>query len=580
MSFTGHCDKIDGKKADKLMGDSKLTFGTDIDGGNATRPAAGGPREPQPPAQPPAQPAAPSGRPAASDAQELYRPGDIVDGYEIRAKLGEGGMGVVFLAYLRGRDSLVALKTFREAFLASAVAREAFRKEALLWVGLEDHACILAARWVAKLYGRLFVVMDYVAPDGLGRVTLQDHLVRPGTALPLEQTLRWAAQFCYGMEHAAAHGVNCHRDIKPQNILITAEGTMKISDFGLAAAAEAAWGETQPLLSGPHGGRLGCSLLATGGRRVCGTPGYIAPEVYERRPADVRSDIYSFGAVLWQMAAGSQFSPFHAPEVAYRGDDTRYLQEYQESVYQRQRAGRVPSVAGPLNEVIAQCLAYDRARRWEDFGDLRREVAVLYQRLVGYPMPVPELPEKTAEFWLRKGMSLHTLGRVEEAIDCCDEALQIEPWYIAWTSKGTLLGFLGRHEEALRCYDEALRIVPRYAVAWSAKGCSLSNLGRHEEALRCHEEALRIDPRDTAALGDKGISLEHLGRPEEALGCFAEALRIDPQFYLVWYHKAVAEELLGRRADAAQSYRTFIEVAPPRYAALVASAHRRLQELQ
>lgn len=135
--------------------------------------------------------------------------------------------------------------------LADATAREAFKKEALLWVNLEEHPFILAARWVTEVSGRLFVAMDYVAPDAYGRVNLVDHLARAGGPIDSGQMLKWAVQFCLGMEHAQARGIKCHRDIKSANILVTQDGTLKISDFGLASAAEVAWQVT-----GSRGGSM------------------------------------------------------------------------------------------------------------------------------------------------------------------------------------------------------------------------------------------------------------------------------------------------------------------------------------
>src|SRR5208337_2864432 len=154
----------------------------------------------------------------------------------------------------------------------------------------------------------------YVAADSEGRVNLEDHLAKANGPLNKNQVLKWAIQFCVGMEYARAHGIGCHRDIKPGNILITRDGTLKISDFGLATGAEAAWrGMTDghgSLMMGGRNGMGGFSLMQANGNVRCGTPGYIPPEVYRFEPADVRSDIYSFGLILWQMAAGNRMPPF------------------------------------------------------------------------------------------------------------------------------------------------------------------------------------------------------------------------------------------------------------------------------
>ncbi len=249
---------------------------------------------------------------AASEAgDELFKKGDVIGGkYEVHGQIGKGGFGLVLLVYDREDGDVCALKTFRDEFLADAAARGAFRREALLWVNLDEHPFILAAQYIEEFSGRLFVGMNYIAPDERGWVSLADHLVRFRNGQDADQALKWAIQFCRGMEHANAHGIEAHRDIKPTNILISQDGTLKISDFGLAAAAAHAspTGPSGSIVTGGSDG-VGLSVVLSGGRRVSGTPGYIAPEVFRGEKADVRSDIYSFGLVLWQMAAGSRKPP-------------------------------------------------------------------------------------------------------------------------------------------------------------------------------------------------------------------------------------------------------------------------------
>ena len=275
---------------------------------------------------------------------ELYKKGDVIGGkYEVHRTLGRGGFGVVYLACEQGKGEPCALKTFKDEFLSDAIAREAFKKEAFLWVNLGEHPFILSARWVEEFSGRLFVKMDYVAPDNRGRTNLADHLVNAGAPLDSIQGLEWAIQFCFGMEHAVSHGIKCHRDINPRNILILQDGTLKIADFGLAAGAEMVWrgmgSQGQSRITGGAEQGFGLSLLKTEGNGWCGTPGYIPPEVYRYGAVDIRSDIYSFGLVLWQMAAGSPSPPFVVP---YCGDMETYLR----GVYRQQLTGRVPPVEG------------------------------------------------------------------------------------------------------------------------------------------------------------------------------------------------------------------------------------------
>jgi len=297
----------------------------------------------------PPQPEAPLNPP--EDEPNPIRPASVIGGYyEIYRCIGKGGFGLVYLSIRRDTREIVALKTFRDEFLVNAAARRAFKKESLLWADLGDHPFILAARRVEEFSRRLYVEMDYVAPDEQGRITLDDHLWFSGDPVDTDQALEWAIQFCHGMEHANDRGVQCHRDIKPSNLLIAGDGSLKIADFGLAAAAIGGWqaGTGRQGLWVPSVKRngFGASLLETeGGGLCCGTPGYIPPEVYRRDVADVRSDIYSFGLVLWQMAAGKTAPPFHV-ELSFEGDARALAKEYMAKVYALQMAARVARLAG------------------------------------------------------------------------------------------------------------------------------------------------------------------------------------------------------------------------------------------
>ena len=502
---------------------------------------------------------------------ELYKKGDrIGNKFEVVSLIGRGGFALVYLVYAPKLGEVYAIKTFRDEFLADPAVREAFKREALLWVALDEHPFILAARFVEEVSGRLFVLMDYVAPDGQGRVSLDDHLCKASSPLDLDQSLKWANQFCLGMEHANAHGIKVHRDIKPSNILITRDGTVKIADFGLAAAAEMAWhqpgGRGGSLISAGADGRFGLSLFQMEGKNRCGTPGYMAPEVYGGDGADARSDIYSFGLALWQMATGSPTPPFHVA-VLHRGDDQRHLAEYMEAVHQKQMAGKVPRVDGPLRAIIERCLAAEPSRRYSDFGQLRKDLEVLYRQRTGRPVEVPSGGERTAAFWIAKGGSLNALGRYPEAIACLNKALEIDPRYVdAWANKGNSLHALGRYPEAIACLDKALEINPRHANAWNSKGFSLHSLGRYQEAIACYDKALEIDPRDAYAWNNKGFSLDSLGRHQEAIACLDKALEIDPRYAAAWTNKGSALHSLGRYQEAIACCDKALEI-DPRYAA-------------
>ena len=489
----------------------------------------------------------------------LYKRGDVIGGiYEIYSILGRGGFGVVYLALHLEQKEPYALKTFRDEFLNDCRAREAFEKEALLWVHLEQHPFILAARHVREFYGRLFVAMDYVPPDAEGMVTLSDHL-RSGKPLGQEQVLEWAVQFCLGMEHAISHGLKCHRDIKPANILIC-DGSIRISDFGLAAATEMAWrAMADPgvaTLNRNAASGLSFSVVHTNGKASCGTPGYMPPEVYRGEGADVRSDIYSFGLVLWQMATGSPMPPFVG---AFRGD----VETFMRAAYERQMLGQAPAAPSLFRAVIEQCLQPDPSRRYASFKDLREVVAPLFTRLTGKAVTIPTIANQSAALWDSKGTSLAALGRRQEAIVCYDKALALnskDPRI--WSNKGFLLHQLRCYEEGIYCYDRALALEQRLGGIWGNKAASLAAVGRYDDAIACHDKALALDPGRAALWSDKGSALHSARRFREAIACFDKATAIDPRFVGAWANKGVALASLGSHEDAIACYKHALGIDP------------------
>ena len=160
--------------------------------------------------------------PAPRNQPQLFEPfkkGDVVgSAFEVLRKLGEGGFGVVYLVRHRESGGLFALKTFRDEFLADPQTREAFKREASLWSNLQTHPCVVVARWVQEIHGCLFVMMDYVPADSAGRVSLGDYL--GNGPIDANTALKWGIQFCQGMEHAAAHGIRCHRETLNKEVIV------------------------------------------------------------------------------------------------------------------------------------------------------------------------------------------------------------------------------------------------------------------------------------------------------------------------------------------------------------------------
>ncbi len=219
--------------------------------------------------------------------------------YHILGVLGTGGMGTVFQARHLLMDREVALKVVNRVLVDSPTLVERFRRE-VKSAGRLNHPNIVTAHDADEAGGWHFLVMEYVPGISLA------HLVGEHGPLPVTEACDYARQAALGLEHAYECGM-VHRDIKPQNLMLTPAGQVKILDFGLSRLGDGvAAGPQSAGLTAPGGNPtgLGAASLTQAGC-VMGTPDYIAPEqVRDAHAADIRADIYSLGCTLYHLLAG------------------------------------------------------------------------------------------------------------------------------------------------------------------------------------------------------------------------------------------------------------------------------------
>lgn len=555
-----------------------------------------------------------------------YKRGDLVgQKYEVRSELGIGGFGVVYLATFREAGLLVpvALKTFRDEYLADVKTRERFRTEARMWVDLARGPGLVQAFFVDEADGRLFIVMEYVPPDKDGLNTLDGHLrFRPPD---LAQSLRWAIECCIGMEYAYSKGIRCHRDLKPANIMIGQGKSAKITDFGLAGAigmsgsADAVGQSIQQ----DSVGLSGRTMVGTG----FGTPTHMPPEQFtDAASCDERSDIYAFGVVLFQMASGGRL-PFLARLPA---DDSEVEKaRFGREMHRLHSSAPVPTLDSPLSTVIHRCMEKARGARFRSFLELRAMLEPILRSLTGEMIHAQAPESVSAEEWNARGVSLHRLGYLEEALDCYREALVAQPRLSSallntantlislerfaeampfcdraiapnsldadvinnkglcyhgigdyraalecfdqsiavnpedadfWYNRGRAASRLGRRDEALMNFDKALSLNPRYAKAWHEKGNVIRSCGGDPaEALRFFGSAIALDPLHTSAWTSRGAILADLGETGKAAECFARAIEIAPDYALAWYNKGHLLDKAEKTSEAAECYARAVE---------------------
>jgi tetratricopeptide (TPR) repeat protein len=168
-----------------------------------------------------------------------------------------------------------------------------------------------------------------------------------------------------------------------------------------------------------------------------------------------------------------------------------------------------------------------------------------------------------AQRWIERGDSQFIRGRRQEAVDCFEHALELQPdLQDVWFRKASALDILGHFEEALASYDRSLQIRPEQPQAWANKASVLEKLGRYDEALTSHDQALKVQSNDASIWTSKGLTLHHLGRYEEALSMHDRALELRPDYIGAWLNRAAALERLDRHDEAVTSYKHASGVEP------------------
>ncbi len=295
------------------------------------------------------------------DAQTDARPPELprrFGDFEILREIGRGGMGTVYEARQLSLDRSVALKVLPREAAADPDRIRRFEREARALAAIE-HPNIVAVHSVERVGGLPFLTMELVRGRPLSALI-------PASGMAVAPLLDLAVQLAEALTAAGRQGI-VHRDLKPANIMVTDGGRAKILDFGLATL------KPRAAAPDPAQSQVPTASLETSGPQILGTLPYMSPEQIEGKPVDTRSDLFSLGVVLYEMAAGRR--PFTGDTWASLAssilrDGPRPLNETR------------PSLPGELGRIVGRCLQKDPERRYQTAADLRNELEDL-KKLLG-----------------------------------------------------------------------------------------------------------------------------------------------------------------------------------------------------
>lgn len=550
--------------------------------------------------------------------------GDVFDNrYKIK-EIHKGGMGVVYIVRDNTTMNLYALKTFQDRFLWNESIRNMFNREAEVWIRLGAHNNIVQAIQLKTFDGKPYVFLEYI--DG----TDLDALLKSGQ-LYVEQIIDYAMQFCNGMAYAFRTLGIVHQDIKPSNCMLTKQGVLKITDFGLVKV----FTDSQPteVIQSLPSADMAASGVKTGfhlqrkvnksshslvqsattestQNQIVGTLPYMAPEQFTGEwPVSTATDIYSFGTMLYEMLTGAP--PFG------KDDAEQCIIGHIERVPVEPIKLR-PEIATSLNQLVMRCLKKDPTERYEDFAELLNELNKIYEELFqsSYNFELSVEPGvETLESLLYKGEAFMVLSKYKEAIVTLGEALKSYPTSIQlFCSLAECFRRIGRIDEAMAYLKHALKIDPENAdvyyklgllyfskkdlqrahenfqsaaelnpndaEVWLKLGAIFDIINNTDEALHKYDLALKVNPRNSIVWNNKGFIYQRTGKYSDAMECYIRAIEFNPRYHVAWFNQGTLQQILNLYEESIQSFKKVLQLNPSNAKASIgiAMAYQKLRD--
>jgi serine/threonine protein kinase len=486
-----------------------------------------------------------------------YRQGSMIFGrYEVSSRALKGGMGCVYLCYDQEDKRPVALKTFHPEYISDRTVRERFIREGTMWVGLGKDPHIVQCYNVDRVDPgvEIYLVLELIAKDSeRDSASLQSWINHVGL-IPIDDALLFALQIVRGMKHAVEVFPGfVHRDLKPANILVGIDKAinvdihrLRVTDFGLANILGSESQIRETITKFQNVPNENWVQLTHG---LVGTPLYMAPEQWSNRETSIRTDIYSFGCIFYEMITGR------------RVVDGNTIAE----IGTAHKLGKIQPMPVQLNkntkEIISTCLATDPMDRFDSWIEVETRLIDAYTQIGKKSLPIFTDVEQAKESDTTKaGWAYHDLGhsyidigKPQLAIDYFQQTLSIAQSKsdkklekAGFSSIGRAYRKLRKSDESLSSYRRAIEIATLIddkageARDYANIANVYEDLGDFRKAIDFRDLALqKFVEADSQAyiagtLNQLGNSYYFLGNYQQAIENFEAGLKIAQSSYDQW----------------------------------------------
>jgi WD40 repeat protein/tetratricopeptide (TPR) repeat protein len=439
-----------------------------------------------------------------------WKPGDVIlDLYEVlsvtkgfgegarQADYHEGGFGRVYRVFHRTWRREMAVKVPRAGKFVTQKQKDDFTAECETWATIGLHPNVAACHYVRELGGVPRVFSEYAAAGTLSDWIQSARLYEGDQREALKRLLDLAIQFARGLHYAHERGV-IHQDVKPLNSLVWADGTLKVTDFGLAGARKEA-GLEEPA-GGPAAGKLSI-LVSAGGH----TPAYCSPEQLAGEKLSRHTDIWSWAVSVLEMFTGEVIWLSGAVAGGALKDFLQYATGNED------KSTELPPMPAGVAALLRRCFEFDPGARPRTLEECASALIEAYRSATGepYPRPAPKAAGDTADALNNRALSLLDLGKHEEAEALFNKALALDKHHLAATFNRGLLHWRGGHkrenvypfENTVFELEQIKKVYPESANVECALGWLRLEGSYHAEASAHFQRALELGGGSDALKG-------------------------------------------------------------------------------